>query len=41
MPGAQETLIGAGSTIGGNVRLTHSVAPGTTVVVDAPSLRFE
>ena len=35
-----ETVIGKGSTIGGNVWLTHSVAPGTTVVLDAPSLLF-
>ncbi len=27
-----ETVIGKGSVIGGNVWLTHSVAPGTTVV---------
>jgi serine O-acetyltransferase len=36
-----ETVVGAGSTIGGNVWLTHSVAPGTTVVLDAPSLLFK
>lgn len=36
-----ETVIGAGSTIGGNVWLTHSVAPGTTVVLDTPSLLFK
>ena len=35
-----DTVIGAGSTIGGNVWLTHSVPPGTTVVLDKPSLRF-
>ncbi|MEM9458109.1 MAG: serine O-acetyltransferase EpsC [Myxococcota bacterium] len=34
------TVIGHGSTIGGNVWLTHSVPPGTTVVLDKPSLRF-
>jgi serine O-acetyltransferase len=36
-----ETVIGAGSTIGANVSLTRSVAPGTTVVLDAPSLLFK
>jgi serine O-acetyltransferase len=35
-----DTVIGAGSTIGGNVWLTRSVAPGTTVLLDAPSLVF-
>ncbi len=35
-----DTVIGRGSTIGGNVWLTHSVPPGTTVVLDKPSLRF-
>lgn len=35
-----DTVIGAGSTIGGNVWLTRSVAPGTTVLMDAPSLLF-
>ena len=34
------TVIGRGSTIGGNVWLTRSVPPGTTVVLDTPSLRF-
>lgn len=34
------TVIGRGSTIGGNVWLTHSVPPGTTVLLDNPSLRF-
>jgi serine O-acetyltransferase len=34
------TVIGQGSTIGGNVWLTRSVPPGTTVVLDNPSLRF-
>src|SRR6188472_4166561 len=29
-----ETVIGRGSVIGGNVWLTHSVGPGTTVVLD-------
>jgi serine O-acetyltransferase len=36
-----DTVIGTGSTIGGNVWLTHSVAPGTTVVLDTPSLLFK
>ena len=36
-----DTVIGKGSTIGGNVWLTHSVAPGTTVVLDAPSLLYK
>ncbi|HEY6881179.1 MAG TPA: serine O-acetyltransferase EpsC [Polyangiales bacterium] len=36
-----ETVIGRGSVIGGNVWLTHSVAPGTTVVLDTPSLLFK
>lgn len=35
-----ETVIGKGSTIGGNVWLTHSIEPGTTVLLGAPSLRF-
>jgi serine O-acetyltransferase len=35
-----DTVIGRGSTIGGNVWLTHSVAPGTTVLLDKPSLVF-
>jgi serine O-acetyltransferase len=35
-----DTVIGRGSTIGGNVWLTRSVPPGTTVVLDSPSLRF-
>ncbi len=35
-----DTIIGRGSTIGGNVWLTHSVEPGTTVMLDKPSLRF-
>lgn len=35
-----DTVIGKGCTIGGNVWLTHSTAPGTTVVLDQPSLRF-
>ena len=35
-----DTVIGRGSTIGGNVWLTHSVPPGTTVMLDKPSLKF-
>lgn len=35
-----DTVIGAGSIVGGNVWLTHSVPPGTTVMLDKPSLRF-
>lgn len=35
-----DTTIGANSTVGGNVWLTHSVPPGTTVMLDKPSLRF-
>ncbi len=35
-----DTVIGRGSIVGGNVWLTHSVAPGTTVTLDAPSLVF-
>ena len=34
------TVIGQGATIGGNVWLTHSVAPGTTVMFDKPALRY-
>jgi serine O-acetyltransferase len=36
-----ETVIGAGSVIGGNVWLTHSVPPGTTVMIETPKLRFK
>lgn len=35
-----ETVIGRGSTVGGNVWLTHGVPPGTTVMLDKPSLRM-
>lgn len=35
-----DTVIGARSVIGGNVWLTHSVPPGTRVMLDKPSLRF-
>jgi serine O-acetyltransferase len=36
-----ETVIGAGSVIGGNVWLTHSVPPGTTVMIEAPKLKYK
>ena len=36
-----ETVIGAGSVIGGNVWLTHSVPPGTTVMIEAPKLQYK
>jgi serine O-acetyltransferase len=36
-----ETVIGAGSVIGGNVWLTHSVPPGTTVMIEAPRLKYK
>ncbi|MBA4394517.1 MAG: serine acetyltransferase [Desulfobacca sp.] len=36
-----ETIIGAGSVIGGNVWLTHSVPPGTTVMIETPKLRYK
>lgn len=35
-----ETVIGAGSIIGGNVWLTHSVPPGSHVVIEEPQLRI-
>jgi serine O-acetyltransferase len=35
-----DTVIGRGSTVGGNVWLTHGVPPGTTVMLDKPSLRI-
>lgn len=35
-----DTVIGRGSVIGGNVWLTHGVPPGTTVMLDKPSLRI-
>ncbi|HUU09699.1 MAG TPA: serine O-acetyltransferase EpsC [Phycisphaerae bacterium] len=34
-----ETVVGRGSTIGGNVWLTHSVPPNSMVVVEEPALR--
>jgi serine O-acetyltransferase len=36
-----ETVIGAGSVVGGNVWLTHSVPPGTTVMIEAPKLKYK
>jgi serine O-acetyltransferase len=36
-----ETVIGSGSVIGGNVWLTHSVPPGTTVMIEAPKLKYK
>jgi serine O-acetyltransferase len=36
-----ETVIGAGSVIGGNVWLTHSVPPGTTVMIETPRLKYK
>jgi len=35
-----ETRIGAGSVIGGNVWLTRSVPPGTTVMIEPPKLKY-
>jgi serine O-acetyltransferase len=35
-----DTIIGKGSIIGGSVWLTHSVPPGTKVVIETPRLRF-
>ena len=35
-----DTVIGAGSIIGGNVWLTHSVPPGSNVVIEEPQLRI-
>ena len=34
------TVIGAGSVIGGNAWLTHSVPPGSSVVIEPPKLRL-
>jgi serine O-acetyltransferase len=33
-----ETVVGEGSTIGGNVWLTHSVPPGSVVMMEEPAL---
>jgi serine O-acetyltransferase len=35
-----DTVIGRGSVVGGNVWITHSVPPGTTVMLDKPKQRF-
>jgi serine O-acetyltransferase len=35
-----DTVIGAGSIIGGNVWLTHSVPPGSHVVIEEPELKI-
>ncbi|MBX7220775.1 MAG: serine acetyltransferase [Blastocatellia bacterium] len=35
-----ETVIGRSSVIGGNVWLTHSVAPGSKVVIEEPEIRI-
>jgi len=35
-----DTVIGRGSVIGGSVWLTHSVPPGTKVVIESPRLRY-
>lgn len=35
-----QTVIGKGSVVGGNVWLTHSIEPGTKVVIEDPQLRF-
>ena len=36
-----DTVIGEGAVIGGNVWLTESVAPGTTVIESPPTLHFK
>jgi serine O-acetyltransferase len=36
-----DTVIGSGSVIGGNVWLTRSVPSGTTVMIEAPKLRYK
>jgi serine O-acetyltransferase len=36
-----DTVIGTGSVIGGNVWLTHSVPPGTTVMIETPKLKYK
>jgi serine O-acetyltransferase len=36
-----KTVIGTGSVIGGNVWLTRSVPPGTTVMIEAPKLQYK
>ena len=36
-----DTVIGKGSTIGGNVWITRSVPPGTKVVIEPPELSIK
>jgi len=36
-----DTVIGKGSVIGGSVWLTHSVPPGTKVIIESPRLRYK
>jgi serine O-acetyltransferase len=36
-----DTVIGSGSVIGGNVWLTRSVPPGTTVMIETPRLKYK
>ncbi|MDD2389062.1 MAG: serine acetyltransferase [Desulfobacterales bacterium] len=36
-----QTVIGAGAVVGGNVWITESIPPGTTVVMDAPRLIYK
>jgi len=36
-----ETVVGKGSTVGGNVWLTHSVPPNSVVAVEEPGLKVE
>jgi serine O-acetyltransferase len=35
-----DTVIGRGSVVGGNVWITHSIPPGTTVMLEKPKQRF-
>ena len=35
-----QTVIGKAAVVGGNVWLTHSIDPGTTVLIEDPQLRF-
>jgi serine O-acetyltransferase len=36
-----DTVIGSGAVIGGNVWLTRSIPPGTTVMIESPKLRYK
>ncbi len=36
-----ETVIGAGSVIGENVWLTHSVPLGVTVMIETPNFKYK